>query len=655
MATTTATRRLAAILAADVAGYSRLMGADEEGTHERLKAHLVELVDPKIREHHGRIVKNTGDGVLAEFASVVDAVRCAGEIQRAMADREPEVREEWRIRFRIGVNLGDVIVDGDDIFGDGVNVAARLEGLAAPGSICVSGTVRDHIGERLPYAFEDMGEQNVKNIARPVRAYALRPEGLAALPAPRSPARPSRRGQAIIATVAAAVVIIVCVAWWFWPVATFVSRAGKPAAQATAASTPAPTAPAATAISQPLVAPRLSIVVLPFANLSDDREQQYFADGITEDLTTDLSRLANMFVISPNSAFTYKDKPVNAKQIGRELGVRYVLEGSVQRLGNQVRVNAQLINAETDAHLWAERFERDIGDLFALQNEITGRLANALRVELIAAEAARPTEPPDALDYILRGRAALEKGLEREHKDEATSFFERALALDPRSVEAHTWLALVLMQRVRENQTDSRAADIERAEGLVGQALALSSRSLGAHFAKAQLLRTQNRCDEAIPEYETVLASNRNSPVVLLSIGICKALTGSLDEALTLLEQSIRVDPRNPFIVYRYDWLGLVHLLLLHTDEAIVWLEKARSVSPAISGPHLDLASAYGLKGETERAAAELSEARRLAGEGSYSSIARMRAKGYGGVPKVRALAETTYFAGLRKAGMPEE
>ena len=341
MTTTTATRRLAAILAADVVGYSRLMGADEEGTHERFKAHLVELVDPQIREHHGRIVKTTGDGVLAEFASVVDAVRCAGEIQRAMADRDLDLVEERRLRFRIGVNLGDVIADGGDIYGDGVNIAARLEGLAAPGGICVSGTVRDHIGERLPYAFEDIGEQSVKNIARPVRAYALRPDGLAALPAPGLLARaPGRRGV-IIGALAAAALVIPCITWWFWPAATFFYRAGKPADQATASATPMPTAPAAASISQPLVAPRLSIVVLPFANLSSDPDQQYFADGITEDLTTDLSRISDMFVISRNTAFTYRNKPIDAKQVGRELGVRYVLEGSVQRSGNRLRVTAR--------------------------------------------------------------------------------------------------------------------------------------------------------------------------------------------------------------------------------------------------------------------------------------------------------------------------
>jgi class 3 adenylate cyclase len=258
------TRRLAAILAADVAGYSRLMGTDEEGTHERLKAHLGQLVDPKIKEHRGRTVKNTGDGLLAEFASVVDAVRCAAQVQRGMIDRDPEVPDEQRIRFRIGINLGDVIVEEHDIFGDGVNVAARLEALADPGGICVSGTVRDHIGDRLPYAFEDMGEQSVKNIARPVRVYALRPEGVPSPPASGLPTRPSRRGPVMLGAVAAAMLVIFCLVWWCWPVATFFSRAGKPADQAAASALPTSTAPAAASISQPLVAPRRSILVLPF-------------------------------------------------------------------------------------------------------------------------------------------------------------------------------------------------------------------------------------------------------------------------------------------------------------------------------------------------------------------------------------------------------
>jgi adenylate cyclase len=655
MVTTTATRHLAAILAADVVGYSRLMGADEEGTHERFKAHLVELVDPKIREHRGRIVKTTGDGVLAEFASVVDAVRCAGEIQRAMADRDLDLAEERRLRFRVGVNLGDVIADGDDIYGDGVNIAVRLEGLAAPGAICVSGTVRDHVGDRLPYAFDDMGEQSVKNITRPVRAYALRPEGLAALPAPRLPMGPSRRGQTIIGTVAAAALVVVCIAWWFWPAATSFPGAGKPADQATAASTPTPTAPATASIAQPAVAPRLSIVVLPFANLSNDPDQQYFADGITEDLTTDLSRIRAMFVISRNTAFTYRNKPVNAKQIGRELGVRYLLEGSFRRSGSQVRVTAQLIDAETDAHLWAERFDRDTDDLLVLQNEITSRIAHTLGVELVAAEAARPTEHPDALDYILRGRVALLRGHARENYAEAISLSERALAVDPQSVEAQSWLAVVLSIRAITGMTDSTATDLARAEGLVGQALTASPRSAYAHAAKGTVLRAQHRCEEAIPESETALASNRNFVAALNDLAWCKLYVGSIDEVIPLEEQAIRLSPRDPEIGVWYFLIGAVHLLQSRTDEAIVWLEKALSAIPAYPTFHAYLASAYAIRGGTERAAAELAEARRLRGEGSYSSIARLRTRGYWGVPKIRALYETTYFAGLRQAGLPEE
>jgi TolB-like protein/class 3 adenylate cyclase/Tfp pilus assembly protein PilF len=640
----TATRRLAAILAADVAGYSRLMGADEEGTHERLKAHLRELVDPKIAEHRGRIVKNTGDGFLAEFASVVDAVRCATEVQRGMADRNAETPEDKSITFRVGINLGDVIAEPDDIYGDGVNVAARLEALAEPGGICISRVVRDQIRDKLPYPFEDKGEQSVKNIARSVRVFALRPEAIAELPITSVPPGTPRRRSVPWAVVAAAFAALVfaVVAWWGWST-TRSSSTGS----ATVAAT-------ATSITQP-TAPRLSIIVLPFSNLSNDLEQQYLADGITEDLTTNLSRIAHMFVISRNTAFTYKDKPINTRQIGRELGVRYVLEGSVQRSSNRVRINAQLIAAETDAHLWAERFDRDMGDLFALQTDITREIAIALNSELVSAEAARPTEHPDALDYILRGRAANEVGTS-ENFAQAIDLFEHALALDPQSVEAKTLLALTLASRVLAGMTHTRAADIARAEDLISQALAASPGSTNAHMAKAQLLRAKGRCNEAIPELEMVIASNRNSAVAHFALGVCKLQTGSIDETIPLEEQAIRLGPRDPFVFNRYLIIGQVLLLQSRIDEAIVSLEKARIGNPGIPWPHAYLASAYALKDEAERAAAELAEARRLSGDDRYSSLARLKAViGHVGVPKVRDLYEATYFAGLRKAGMPEE
>jgi adenylate cyclase len=396
---------------------------------------------------------------------------------------------------------------------------------------------------------------------------------------------------------------------------------------------------------------------LPFTNVSDDREQQYFADGITDDLTTDLSRLPHMFVISRNTAFTYKDKRIDARQIGRELGVRYVLEGSVRRSGNQVRVNAQLIDAETGAHLWAERFDCDTGDLFALQNEITSRIASALGVELIAAEATRPTEHPTAQDYILRGRAARLKPNSRDVYAEAISLFEHALALDPQSVEAQTHLAGSLVSRVMNGLTHSAGDDLVRTEELVGQALTASPRYASAHLVKGELLRAQGRSDEAISEYETALALNRNLVVALIGLTWCKLFAGSLDEVIPLAERALRHSPRDQGIGHFYYLIGTVHLLQSHIDEAIVWFEKARGAIPAAPFPCSRLASAYALSGETERAAAELAEARRLDGGDLFSSIAHLKdfPGAWQGVPKIRALYETTYFAGLRKAGMPEE
>jgi TolB-like protein/class 3 adenylate cyclase len=595
----TTTRRLAAILAADVAGYSRLMGSDEEGTHERVQAHLGELVEPKIREHHGRIVKNTGDGLLAEFPSIVDALRCAAEVQRAMIDREAAIPEDRRIRFRIGINLGDIIVEDADIFGDGVNIAARLEALAEPGGICISRTVRDHVRDKLAYPFEELGELSVKNIARPVRVYALRPEGIADLPAQNVPSIPL--------------------------------------------------------ISQPPIAPRMSIVVLPFANLGNDPEQQYFADGITEDLTTDLSRITDMFVISRNTAFTYQGKRIDTKQIGRELGVRYVLEGSVRRSGSQIRVNAQLIDAETDAHLWAERFDGEMKDQFALQSEITSWIANALNLELINVEAARQTERPDVLDYILRARAAWNRPNSRERHGEVITLYERALALDPRSVEAQAGLAANLAGRVTDNLSDTPAADIERAETLVKQAAAAAPRNPNVRWARGQVLRAQRRYAEAIPEYEAVFAANRSAARALCFIGQCKLFTGAIEETIPLLERAMRLSPHEPRVGIWCQQVGRAHLLQSRTEEAIAWFEKARNDSPAHPIIRAELASAYALNGETERAAAELAEARRLSADDRFSSLARLKARGYFGVPKIRALFEATYLAGLRLAGMPEE
>ena len=401
--------------------------------------------------------------------------------------------------------------------------------------------------------------------------------------------------------------------------------------------------------------PPLSIVVLPFNNLSNDPDQEYFADGITDDLTTDLSRISGSFVIARSTAFTYKEKAVDAKQVGRELGVRYVLEGSVRRSIDQVRVNTQLIDAETGAHLWAERFDRDIGDLFALQDQITSRIAVALNLELISVAAAHPTESPDALEYILRGRAALSKPPSPDSYAEAIRLFEQALALDPRSVDAQSWLATALENRLVSQMTGTRRADITRSEGLIEQALAASPRHPQAHFAKGWALFRGGRPFEATPEFETAISFNRNWAAALHGLGGSKLETGSIDEVIPLVDRAIRLSPRDPEIVAWYVVIGRVHLLQSRIDEAIVWLEKARSINPGFPRAHASLAAAYGLKGEIERAAAELAEARKLNADGRFASIASLKAARFWGVPKIRALFETTFFAGLRKAGMPEE
>jgi TolB-like protein len=628
------------------------MGVDEEGTLAKLKACRRDLIDPGIARHQGRIVKTTGDGILIEFFSPVEALRCAVELQQGMISRNADLLDDKRIRFRIGINLGDVIVDDKDLYGDAVNVAARLESLAEPGGICISRAMYDQIRDRLALPFDDGGEQSVRNIARPVGVYALSAEAIAALPQPEVRAAFPKTGshyerRNVVALALAGLLILGGGVWWLW------SSQKMPLATVTA--TPVSTAP--------LRVPRLSIVVLPFANLSDDRGQQHFADGVTEDLTTDLSQLSGLAVISRNTAFTYKGKTVDAKQIGRELAVRYVLEGSVQRSGSRVRITAQLIDAETDAHLWAERFDRDTADLFAIQNEITSRIAIALNVTMIGMEAARPTTNPDALDYFFRGRVAgLNKTSSPETYAERISMMERALALDPQLVDAQSLLAVFLAGRAMDRMASFPAADIARAESLADDALAASPRSALAHFAKgqvlraqAQVLRVQGRCVEAIPEYERAIALNRNMVFAITALAWCKFLTGSIDEVIPLNEQAIRLSPGDSNTWNWYQWTGSVHLLQSRVDESIVWFEKSRTANPVQASVRASLAAAYGLKGETELAAAELAEARRLSGNDSYSSISRLQADRYWGVPKIRALHDATYFLGLRKAGMPEE
>jgi TolB-like protein/class 3 adenylate cyclase/tetratricopeptide (TPR) repeat protein len=653
--TATATRRLAAILAADVAGYSRLMGADEEGTLNRLKAHRRQLVDPKISEHHGRIVKTTGDGMLVEFSSVVDAVRCAAEIQRAMVDRGAEISVDKRITFRIGINLGDVIIDGDDIYGDGVNIAARLEALAEPGGICVSRTVRDHIGDRLPYAFDDMGEQSVKNIAQPVHAYAMNAAAVASLPEVTTPAQsrsPRRRSASRLTAVAASIVGAIglgTAVWWAWPIGN--SRVVPVQAPVTA-SVPSPSAPAAKPV------PRLSIVVLPFANLSNDPDQEYFVDGITDDLTTDLSRISGSFVIARNTAFTYKGKPVDAKQIGRELGVRYVLEGSVRRAGDKVQVNVQLIDATTGAHLWADRFDTERANLAAAQTQITGRLARTLGVELIRAEERRieaDTGSPDARDLVMRGWAWSYKPTSAATLQQSQRFFEQALEIDPLSIDARIGIARTLLAKVSNESHRSAPQDVARAEQLLLETLEHDPDRSAAHEAMGLLRRIQGgRLSESRMEHETALALDPNNLLAVRQLGWTLLHLGEPDAAIAQGEKALRLSPRDPGIWSLYGLIGWCHMVSNRVDEAIDFLIKSRATNPRVWWVHYGLAGALGLKGNLEEGKTALAESLKLKPE--INSLAQYYAiRPWQSSPQYYALEDKTTIEGLRRIGFPEK
>jgi adenylate cyclase len=655
VASTTGTRRLAAILAADVAGYSRLMGADEEGTLNRLKAHRRELVDPKIREHRGRIVKTTGDGMLVEFPSVVDAVRCAVEIQRAMVDRNAAVPEDKRITLRVGVNLGDVIADAGDIYGDGVNIAARLEALAEPGGICISRTVHDHIGDRLPYTFDDIGEQSVKNIAQPVHAYALSAAAVASLPEVTIPLQrigPSRRNSSRLAVLVAGIVAAIGIGiavWWEWPRGNSV-----------AVSAPPPRA----AEAKP--APRLSIVVLPFSNLSNDPDQEYFADGVTDDLTTDLSRISGSFVIARTTAFTYKGKPIDVKQIGRELGVRYVLEGSVRRTGDQVRVNAQLIDTESGAHLWADQFDTNRANLAETQSEITGRLAWTLNIELLR-DASRRIEhenaiDPDARDLVMRGWA-LWYGLQTpKTTQEASRAFERALEIDPRSAEARIGIARVLVGRVAglwtstSFQQDQVQQALARAEKLLFEAIESDPNQPMAYAILGVLRRTQSRLAESQIAFEKAIILDPNFEWANMQLGWTLLFLAEPSAAIARGEKSLRLSPRDPNIYWRYELLGWCQLVSNHVGEAIDLLIKARTANPRVWDTAYGLAGALALKGDLDGAKAALADSLKLKPE--VNSLAQWYAylpwTSKTNNPQFWALQDATLDKGLRRIGFPE-
>jgi adenylate cyclase len=454
------TRKLAAILVSDVVGYSRLTGADEDRILARLRTLRSDLIDPTISVHHGRVVKRTGDGSIIEFRSVVDAVNCAIEVQRAMVERNAEVAPDKRIEFRIGIHLGDVVEETDgDLMGDGVNIAARLEGVAKPGAICLSEDAYRQVSGRLDMAVTDLGPTQLKNIERPIRAYSLQVGVSATATGPVAPKMRSSLAP-LVAGIAALLFVLAGGAWWLL-------GANRQTPVATKSQAPV----ASSVTTPPADARHLSIVVLPFANLSNDPTQDYFADGVTESLTTDLSRLRGSFVIARNTAFTFKGKNVDAREIGKELGVRYVLEGSVQRDAGRVRVNVQLIDAETGTHVWADRFDKPAADLFEMQDEIVARLANQLGAELIAAEARRAQQAPnpDSMDLYFQGLASLNRGINPANMAQARGSFERALALDPNNLDALLGIGRVNYSVAAAFLSDDRAALLQSAEAAMAK------------------------------------------------------------------------------------------------------------------------------------------------------------------------------------------
>ena len=537
-------RRLAAILAADMVGYSRLMETDEAGTLARLKTHRLELVDPAITKNKGRIIKTMGDGLLVEFQSVVDAVQCAAEIQRRMSRRNADVSPARWIQFRIGINLGDIIVDDGDIFGDGVNVAARLQELAEPGGVCVSAAVRDQVGDRAGVAFEDLGEQSLKNIARPIRAYR------AVLESERQPA---------------------------------------PAAAEEAAT-----------------ASRPSLVVLPFANMSGDPEQEFFVDGLSEDITTELSRFRDLLVISRNSAFVHKGKAVKVQDIAREFNVHYVVEGSVRKAGDRVRVTVQLIDAETDRHVWAERYDRRIEDIFAIQDEITSAIVGTLpgRIEAAGQDRAtrKPTENMAAYECVLTGKILHHRSTPADNA-EAQRMLDRAIALDPKYAHAHAWRACVLAQTWVNGWCDDRKRTWQQVIDEVGIALGLDDNDSDVHRILAAVNLACDDHEKAQFHQARALGLNPNNDLILVQNGELLTWLGRPQEGLEWILKAMRVNPYHPERFSHH--LGRAYHAARKYPEAI---EALCRIARPDHGQHALLAASLAELGDSTAAAAHAQE-----------------------------------------------
>ena len=634
------TRKLAAILVSDVVGYSRLTGADEDRILARLRTLRSDLIDPTIAVHHGRVVKRTGDGAIVEFRSVVDAVNCAIEVQRAMVECNAGVAPDKRIEFRIGIHLGDVVEESDgDLMGDGVNIASRLEGICEPGGVCLSEDAYRQVKSRLELQVADLGPQNLKNIADPIRVYSLQvgiPAEAKPATEPKSPEKPPEpKKRSMLRLLGAGIVALIVIAAGAW--------------HFLGANPPAPIASNAAA---PAEAKHLSIVVLPFTNLSGDPAQDYFADGITENLTTELSRIRDSFVIARNTAFTYKGKTIDAKEIGKELGVRYVLEGSVQRDQSRVRVNAQLIDAESGAHLWADRFEEDMADLFKLQDEVVARLANSLGLALTNAEAQRGarSKNPDAIDLTMRGWALFWRAFPkppnevRESLKQARALFDRALAIDPNDADALAGSANAYFEEYFSGWTDPQTDYEANILGQANRAIFLDPDNVRAYDDKALYLSlVSHRYSEALGVADAGLAINPNFAPLFVARIVAENSLGRFEQAKADAQRAMQLSPRDPLIGIFHVDAGDAEISLGHFDAAIDEYRKAIDSGFPSFSPTRTWPPPTRMRARWTRRRPPWREARRL---NPAITVKWMREH----TPNLPAV-----FEGMRKAGLPEE
>jgi adenylate cyclase len=622
-------RRLAAILASDMVGYSRLIEADEEGTLARQKAHRKELIDPAIAAYHGRIVKSTGDGLLVEFPSVVDAFRCAVSIQLAMPEREAQVPEAQQITYRVGINLGDIVIDDDDIYGDGVNIAARLEGLAEPGGICVSRTVVDQVKGKINSEFEDLGAQQVKNIAEPIQVYRVRLQPEAAATEYAEP--PGKRTPWRWAAIAAALAVIIVVAGVFY------RNSQAPKFERSSVED----------LADPLPG-KPSVAVLPFTNMSDDPEQEYFSDGISEDIITDLSKLKGLTVIARNSSFTYKGKTVKIQEIGKDLGVQFILEGSVRKAGDRIRITTQLIDAESGHHLWAERFDRKLIDIFAVQDEITHQIVSALSIQLSSDEqnrlAAATTSNFEAYDLFLRGQQSFTRNTE-EALARAVELYRQAIRLDPGYAHAYAALAIVRTRQVHLGYSDSPARTQDRSLELARKALSIDPTSPQVQWALGYVYMYRKQFDEAVEASERAVSLSPNYADGYGLLALIKNNLGQAEEAIRLLEKAIALNP-----YYTWDFvyqLGRAYYAMGEYDKAVSYLRQALERNDAMTYPRLFLAASYVELGQTEDAEWEITQLQMSRPHFTLSHL-------YKTMPIGDEKLLDRLFNDLRSAGLPE-